>query len=69
VQYLCAPDEGHGFARPVNKMAMLAASEKFLAQYLGGRFQETIPEAIAKRPQELTVGPKTVTLASKKAAK
>ena len=28
VQYLCAPDEGHGFARPVNNMAMFAAATR-----------------------------------------
>ena len=42
IQYLVAPDEGHGFARPVNNMAVLALSEKFMAQYLGGRYQESM---------------------------
>lgn len=65
VQYLLAPDEGHGFARPVNNMAMFAASEKFLAGHLGGRFQESMSPAVAKRLQEITVDPKTVTLATK----
>ena len=37
VEYMVAPDEGHGFARPVNNMAMFASAEKFLAKYLGGR--------------------------------
>ncbi len=60
VQYLVAPDEGHGFARPVNNMAMLALSEKFMAQYLGGRYQESMTPEVAKRLQELTVDPKTV---------
>ena len=36
VEYLVAPDEGHGFARPVNTMAMFMAAEEFLAKYLGG---------------------------------
>src|SRR6185503_7207067 len=40
VEYIVAPDEGHGFARPVNNMASFAAAEKFLAKHLGGRFQE-----------------------------
>jgi dipeptidyl aminopeptidase/acylaminoacyl peptidase len=31
VEYMVAPDEGHGFARPVNNMAMVAKAEKFLA--------------------------------------
>jgi dipeptidyl aminopeptidase/acylaminoacyl peptidase len=39
VQYYVFPDEGHGFARPVNNMAFNAASEEFLAKYLGGRFE------------------------------
>jgi dipeptidyl aminopeptidase/acylaminoacyl peptidase len=69
VQYICAPDEGHGFARPVNNMAMLAAAEKFLAQHLQGRYQESMPPAVAKRLQEITVDPKTVVLASKAAVK
>src|SRR5204862_5714827 len=30
VEYLLAPDEGHGFARPINNMATYAAMEKFL---------------------------------------
>ncbi|WP_400194287.1 S9 family peptidase [Hymenobacter sp. B81] len=64
VQYLVAPDEGHGFAHPVNNMAMLAATEKFLAQHLGGRYQESMPEAVAKRLQEITVDPKMVQLAN-----
>jgi hypothetical protein len=68
VQYLLADDEGHGFARPVNNMAMFAASEKFLAKYLGGRFQESMSPEVAKRLAELTVDPTTVSL-TKTAAK
>ncbi|MCC3151697.1 prolyl oligopeptidase family serine peptidase [Hymenobacter sp. BT770] len=69
VQYLLAPDEGHGFARPVNNMAMLAASEKFLSKHLGGRFQESMSPAVAKRLEEITVNPKTVTLVKQTAVK
>src|ERR1700747_189173 len=39
VEYYVFPDEGHGFARPVNNMAFNAATEEFLAKYLGGRFE------------------------------
>jgi dipeptidyl aminopeptidase/acylaminoacyl peptidase len=39
VQYYIFPDEGHGFARPENRTAFNAASEEFLAEYLGGRFE------------------------------
>jgi dipeptidyl aminopeptidase/acylaminoacyl peptidase len=69
VQYLLAPDEGHGFARPINNLAMIAASEKFLAQYLHGRYQESMTPAVAQRLAEITVDPKTVTLAPATAAK
>ena len=65
VEYLVAPDEGHGFARPVNNMAMFAASEKFLAKYLGGRYQETMTPEVATRLKEITVDPKTVTMPKK----
>lgn len=62
VEYLVAPDEGHGFARPVNNMAMIAASEKFLAKHLGGRYQESMTPEVQKRLSEITVDPKTVTI-------
>lgn len=62
VEYIVAPDEGHGFARPVNNMAMLASAEKFLAKHLGGRYQESMKPEVAKRLGEITVDPKTVTL-------
>lgn len=65
VEYMVAPDEGHGFARPVNNMAMLAKAEKFLAQYLGGRFQESMPTDVAKRLSEIMVDVKTVKLEQK----
>jgi len=62
VEYICAPDEGHGFARPVNNMAFIAAAEKFLAKHLGGRFQEDMKPEVAERLKEITVDVKTVTL-------
>ena len=65
VEYIVAPDEGHGFARPVNNMAMFAASEKFLAKYLGGRYQETMTPEVTQRLKEISVDPKTVTMPKK----
>ena len=65
VEYLVASDEGHGFARPVNNMACFAAAEKFLAKYLGGRYQEDMPAEVAQRLKEISVDPKTVVLARK----
>ena len=61
VEYLLAPDEGHGFARPINNLAMVTAMESFLAKYLGGRAQTDVPEDIAERLKVLTVDPKSVT--------
>ena len=40
VEYLLFEDEGHGFARPENRLKFYAAAEKFLARHLGGRFEE-----------------------------
>ena len=40
VTYVLFPDEGHGFARPVNNIAFNAVTENFLAQCLGGRAEE-----------------------------
>ena len=65
VSYIVAPDEGHGFARPVNNTALFAAAEKFLAQYLDGRYQEGATPEVAARLKEITVDPKTVILAKK----
>src|SRR2546426_116819 len=36
-EYLLFPDEGHGFAKPENRLKFYAAAEKFLAKHLGGR--------------------------------
>ena len=35
--YMLFPDEGHGFAKPENRLAFFAAADKFLSRYLGGR--------------------------------
>jgi dipeptidyl aminopeptidase/acylaminoacyl peptidase len=39
VTYVTFPDEGHGFARPDNRLAFNAVAEVFLAKHLGGRYQ------------------------------
>jgi dipeptidyl aminopeptidase/acylaminoacyl peptidase len=65
VEYLLADDEGHGFERPVNNMAMYMAAEKFLAKHLDGRYQEGGKPEVVARLKELTVDPKTVTLSKK----
>jgi dipeptidyl aminopeptidase/acylaminoacyl peptidase len=39
-EYMLFPDEGHGFAKPENRLKFYAHAEKFLAKHLGGRFEE-----------------------------
>ncbi len=40
VTYVRFPDEGHGFARPENRLSFFAVTEIFLAQHLGGVYEE-----------------------------
>jgi len=65
VEYLLAPDEGHGFQRPVNNMAMIMSVEKFLAKHLGGRFQDGGTPETVQRLKEITVDVKTVQMPGK----
>jgi dipeptidyl aminopeptidase/acylaminoacyl peptidase len=44
VKYIVFPDEGHGFARPENKLRFYAAAEPFFAEYLGGRVEPAAAE-------------------------
>jgi len=39
-EYLLFPDEGHGFAKPENRLRFYASAERFLARHLGGRAEE-----------------------------
>lgn len=39
VEYILYSDEGHGFARPENRLYFYAKTEEFLAKYLGGRVE------------------------------
>jgi dipeptidyl aminopeptidase/acylaminoacyl peptidase len=39
VSYVLFSDEGHGFARPENRLAFYAVTEAFLAKHLGGRYE------------------------------
>lgn len=52
VIYALFPDEGHGFARPENRLAFYAVAEQFLADCLGGRAE---PIGDAFRRSSLTV--------------
>ncbi len=50
--YVLYPDEGHGLARPENRLDFYARMEKFLADNLGGRYEpmteERTPGSTAK---------------------
>jgi dipeptidyl aminopeptidase/acylaminoacyl peptidase len=63
VEYIVAPDEGHGFAGRNNRMALAVAIERFLAEHLGGRHQTDVPEVLAERLEVITVDPATVEVA------
>ena len=39
-EYMLFPDEGHGFAKPENRLRFYAAAERFLAKHLGGRAED-----------------------------
>jgi len=60
VEYLLAPNEGHGFAHPVNNLARMAATERFLARHVGGRCQEAVSPEVARRLAEITVDVNTL---------
>jgi dipeptidyl aminopeptidase/acylaminoacyl peptidase len=62
VEYIVAPDEGHGFRAPNNRKALAVAMEKFLAKQLGGRFQEDVAPETQARLDEITVDVNTVTV-------
>ncbi len=55
VTYLNYPDEGHGFARPENRMSFFATTEAFLSSCLGGRY-EPIGEDFAGSSVEVLHG-------------
>ena len=39
-EYMLFEDEGHGLAKPENRLMFYGAAEKFLAKHLGGRYEE-----------------------------
>jgi dipeptidyl aminopeptidase/acylaminoacyl peptidase len=39
VTYVLYPDEGHGFAKPENRLSFYAVAEAFLSECLGGRYE------------------------------
>ncbi len=55
VTYVNFPDEGHGFARPENRLAFYSVMEGFLSRCLGGRTQP-IADAFAGSSVEILHG-------------
>ncbi len=55
VTYVIYPDEGHGFARPENRLSFFAIAEGFLSKTLGGRFEE-IGNAFTGSTADVPVG-------------
>ncbi len=64
VEYLVAKDEGHGFRRPENRLAVAVAMERFLAKHLGGRQQDEAKPEIAAQLKTITVDPAGVKMPS-----
>ena len=62
VEYMVAPDEGHGFAGKENRLAMYVAMEQFFAKHLKGRVQDDIRPEIQQKLKDITVDIKTVTM-------
>jgi dienelactone hydrolase len=62
VEYMVAPDEGHGFLNEENRVAMTVAMERFFAKHLGGRYQEDMRPAIAAKYAALMVPVESVTV-------
>jgi dipeptidyl aminopeptidase/acylaminoacyl peptidase len=50
-EYLVFEDEGHGFAKPENRLRFYAVAERFLARHLGGRSEPAPEEAATERAE------------------
>lgn len=62
VDYIVAPDEGHGFRGELNRLALAADMERFLGEHLGGRYQTNVRPEIQAKLEAITVDPATVAL-------
>ncbi|MBU2445004.1 MAG: alpha/beta fold hydrolase [Bacteroidetes bacterium] len=62
VEYMLAPDEGHGFAGQENRLAMYTAMEQFFAKHLSGREQKEVRDAIQKKLDAITIDINSVTM-------
>jgi dienelactone hydrolase len=55
VRYIVAPNEGHGFLNPDNRLVLYRSMEEFFGTYLGGRVQKQPPPGVAARLKLMTV--------------
>ena len=55
VTYLLCSDEGHGFARPENRLSFYAVAEAFLAEHIGGK-REPIGDDLGSSSITIPVG-------------
>jgi dipeptidyl aminopeptidase/acylaminoacyl peptidase len=56
VEYLVAADEGHGFARPDNRLAAMLALERFLHRHVGSGLEKDAPKWMEEKLRKLTDG-------------
>jgi dipeptidyl aminopeptidase/acylaminoacyl peptidase len=61
-QYLVAPEEGHGFRKENNRLAVAAQMERFFGEHLGGRWQTDAAPAVQERLDVLRRDVSAVTL-------
>lgn len=61
VTYVLYPDEGHGLARPQNRLSFFGIAEAFLAQNLGGRKQSLGLADFEKSSFQVKVGKDIIT--------
>jgi dipeptidyl aminopeptidase/acylaminoacyl peptidase len=40
IEYIVFEDEGHGFAKPENRLRFYGDAERFLAKHMGGRSED-----------------------------
>jgi len=68
VEYLLAADEGHGFARPDNRMAAMLALERFLHRHVGSALQKDAPVWLEEKLKVLQKGVLSTAAETKKTA-
>ncbi len=61
-QYLVAPEEGHGFQKEDNRLAVAAQLERFFGQHLDGRYQTDVAPEVQARLDSLRQDVSAVTL-------